>query len=234
MLIRLKKVNGLSLFALTSNSILQFMNRVSKYKYTLLLIVFFLSQTGLAQKIYYVGIPGTKLNYISATQEKAHWCWAASIQMVLNYYDIDITQQQIVKRTYGNDMFGDLPDWAASIETIHSNLNNWSVDNKGKTYIVNAQYGNGAPEPFFLIEELSNQRPVIIGYQSEFGGHAVVVTALSYYESALGPVVRSIIVRDPLPGNCEAGKKGRIEYEASSFANRIIAHWFIRVFDTGF
>ncbi len=199
-----------------------------------MLTVLLLSQTSWAQKVYYVGIPGSKLNYVSAAQEKAQWCWAASIQMVLNYYDIDITQRQIVERTYGKDVFGDLPDWAASIETIHSNLNNWSVDNKGKTYIVNAQFGAGAPEPFFLIEELSHQRPVIIGYQSESGGHAVVVTALSYYESAIGPVIRSIVVRDPLSSNCEAGKKGRIEYEASSLANRIIAHWFIRVFDTGF
>jgi hypothetical protein len=210
------------------------MNQVRKYKHIFLLATFLLGQTSWAQKVYYVGIPGAKLNYVSASQEKAQWCWAASIQMVLNYYNIDITQKQIVERTYGKDMFGDLPDWAASIETIHSNLNNWSVDNKGQTYIVNAQFGMGAPEPFFLIEELSNQRPVIIGYQSKFGGHAVVVTALSYYESAMGPVIRTIVVRDPMPGNCEAGKKGRIEYEASSLANRIIAHWFIRVFDTGF
>jgi hypothetical protein len=209
---------------------------VPEKKYRLILAFFMLlfGATSLAQKIYYVGIPGAKLNYISATQEKAQWCWAASIQMVLNYYNIDISQRQIVERTYGKDMFGDLPDWAASIQTIHSNLNNWSIDNKGKKYIVNAQFGLGAPEPFFLIEELSQQRPVIIGYQSEFGGHTVVVTAISYYEGAMGPVIRSIVVRDPLLSSCEAEKKGRKEYQASSLTDRITAHWFIRVFDTGF
>ncbi len=66
------------------------------------------------------------------------------------------------------------------------------------------------------------------------GGHTVVVTALSYYEGSLGPVIRSLVVRDPLPGNCESGKKGKIEYEATNMSNRIIAHWFIRVFDAGF
>ena len=85
-----------------------------------------------------------------------------------------------------------------------------------------------------MIEELSQQRPVIIGYQTNMGGHTVVVTALSYYEGNLGPVIRSLVIRDPLPNNCESGKNGKIEYEASSMSNRIIAHWFIRVFDTDF
>jgi len=205
-----------------------------KYRLFFVLTLTFCGSLSHAQKIYYVGIPGSKFNYVSATQEKAHWCWAASIQMVLNYYQIDISQKQIVERTYGKNMHGELPNWAASISTIHSNLNNWSVDNKGKTYIVNAQFGKGTPEPFFLIEELSQNRPVIIGYQTDMGGHAVVVTALSYYEGNLGPVVRSLVVRDPLPSNCETGKNGKIEYEATTIADRIIAHWFIRVFDAGF
>lgn len=208
----------------------------SYHKHIVLLTAFFflLGQVSLAQKIYYVGIPGAKLNYVVANQEKTQWCWAASIQMVLNYYHVNITQRQIVERTYGKNRHGELPDWAANMQTIHSNLNNWSVDNNGKTYIVNAQFGAGAPEPFFLIQELSSHRPVIIGYESDFGGHAVVVTALSYYKTPMGPVIRSIIVRDPLPANCEQGKKGRIEYEASSLVDRIIGHWFIRVFSAGF
>ncbi|MDF1546599.1 MAG: C39 family peptidase [Bacteroidales bacterium] len=188
-----------------------------------------------AQKIYYVGIPGSKINYVSATQEKTQWCWAASIQMVLNYYNIAITQKQIVERTYGRNIFGELPDWAANIETVHLNLNNWSIDNQGKKYIVSSQFGLGAPEPFFLIEELSQHRPVIIGYNANFGGHAVVITALSYYETQMGPVIRSIIVRDPLPGlSCGAESNGRVEYEASTLAKRITAYWFIRVFNAGF
>ncbi len=204
------------------------------YRAFLVFLAILFAANSFAQKLYYVGIPSSKFNYISSTQEKGQWCWAASIQMVLNYYSIDINQKQIVERTYGTDAFGDIPDWSASIQTIQANLNNWNVDNKGKNYIVNAQYGLGAPEPFFLIEELSQQRPVIIGYKTDFGGHTVVVTAISYYESSMGPVIRSIVVRDPLPGNCEFDKKGKIEYEASALANRIIAYWFIRVFDVSF
>lgn len=202
-------------------------------------IVFFLflslhANAGLAQKIYYVGIPGSKLNYIEATQQKPQWCWAASIQMVLNYYHIAITQQQIVERTYGRNYYGDLPDWSASIETIHLNLNNWSIDNEGKSYIVSAEFGLGAPEPYLLIEELSQRHPVIIGYQSNFGGHTVVITALSYYETQMGPVIRSIVVRDPMPDANGEASCGRVEYEAATLAKRIKAYWFVRIFNTGF
>jgi len=211
------------------------MAKTTKYRVVFSLILFFHVGVLDAQKIYYVGIPGSKLNFIEATQQKPQWCWAASIQMVLNYYHVAITQQQIVERTYGRNYYGELPDWSASLETIHLNLNNWSVDNEGNTYIVNAQFGLGAPEPYFLIEELSQRRPVIIGYQSNFGGHAVVITALSYYETKMGPVIRTIVVRDPMPGiDNGTGSCGRVEYEASTLARRITAYWFIRVFNTGF
>lgn len=204
------------------------------HKHLLLFFLLVCYQSSIAQKIYYVGIPSAKLNYVASTQKKPQWCWAASIQMVLNYYNVSISQQQIVERTYGRNMHGELPDWAAGIETIHKNLNNWSVDNDGKNYIVTAQFGLGAPPPFFLIEELRQQRPVIIGYQSNFGGHAAVVTALSYYETNLGPVVRTIILRDPLPDAQAQMNKGRVEFDAQTLAERITAYWFVRVFDTGF
>jgi hypothetical protein len=198
-------------------------------RYIILLLLSLENIAGIAQKIYYVGIPASKINYVVSTQKKPQWCWAASIQMVLNYYHVSITQEQIVERTYGREVNGELPNWAASMETIHLNLNNWSVDNNGDQYIVNAQFGFGAPEPVFLIEELSQQRPVIIGYQSNHGSHAVVITAVSYFESDFGPVIRSIVVHDPFPGITNGAANGRVEYDAVTLAKRITAHWFVRV-----
>jgi hypothetical protein len=171
------------------------------------------------------------MNYFASVQQKPQWCWAASIQMVMNYYGVDIDQKQIVKRTYGVSN-GELPDWAASIETIHKNLNYKGVDNQGKMYIVNAQVGLNAPDPILLIEELSHKRPVVIGYKANFGGHVVLITAVSYYESNKGPLIRSIVVRDPLPEINNQFDNGRIEYEAATFANLIQAYWLVRVFTT--
>ncbi len=179
--------------------------------------------------LQYVGISSEQLNYIASAQENSQWCWAASIQMVFGYYGVDITQSQIVSRTYGTDYRGNLPDWPASFRTIHANLNNWSIDNNGQYYEVSANMGMGTPSPAFLVEELSNGRPLILGYNTGQGGHAVVVTALSYYPTVYGPQVQTIIVRDPWPSYNNLQTLGRIEYDALSLANNTQAYWSIRV-----
>jgi hypothetical protein len=204
-------------------------------KYLLLfqLIILINGNQGFAQKVYYVGIPNSSMDYFASAQQKPQWCWAASIQMLMNYYHVDLDQYQIVKRTYGSNYSGELPNWAASIETIHLNLNHAGVDKRGNHYIVNAQAGFGPPEPMLLIRELSHKRPVIIGYQANFGGHVVLITAVSYYQTAVGPVIRSIIVRDPLPEMNNRFNNGRIEYDAATLASRIDAYWFVRVLTMG-
>lgn len=233
MLISFKIKAKLSYFRLNCDCISNFMKRYKINKITIIVILFqFTFTINAQQRVYYVGISNSKIQSINSSQQKAHWCWAASIQMVLNYYNIDINQKQIVERTYGTNPNGELPDWSASIGTIHNNLNNLNIDNTGTRYKVKAQYGSGAPEPYFLIEELSQKRPVVIGFQSNFGGHTAVITALSYYETKMGPVIRSIVVRDPMPSNCMRGSNGRMEYEGATLANRIVAHWFVRVFKT--
>ena len=50
-----------------------------------------------------VGIPTETFNFVASTQRSTNWCWAASIQMTLNYYGVAITQEEIVARTYGTD-----------------------------------------------------------------------------------------------------------------------------------
>ncbi len=177
----------------------------------------------------YAGIASNQLNYIASSQENSQWCWAASIQMVFRYYGIGITQSQIVSRTYGTDHWGNLPDWPASLQTIHNNLNNWSIDNNGHYYEVSAEMGTGMPSPAFLVEELSNGNPVILGYNTGQGGHAVVITALSYIPTDYGPQVQSIIVRDPWPNYANLQNLGRIEYPAYNLAANIQAYWSVRV-----
>jgi hypothetical protein len=183
-----------------------------------------------SQKLFYVGIPNSKMNYYSSVQQKPKWCWAASIQMLLNYYQVDIDQKQIVERTYGVNEQGESPDYPASIETVQFNLNHTGFDKKGRRYIVTAKSDFGPPIPQLLIDELSQKRPVVIGYQANFGGHIVLITAVSYYETPRGPLIRSIVVRDPMPELNNVYHQGRIEYEANTLASRIQVYWFVRVF----
>ncbi len=182
------------------------------------------------QNLLYVGIPRESFDFYAATQEKSEWCWAASLQMIFNYYGVDITQDQIVERTYGDDRSGNPPDWSGTLDVITENLNNWNVDNNGRKYVVSATVNYGAPTPLYLVQELKAQHPVLIGYRSgPNSSHAVVITACSYIQTYNGPYIQSIVVRDPWPSYQNVQNKGRIEYRAIDLANVIEANWFITI-----
>ncbi len=194
------------------------------------LLIICLGQFTYGQQLTYVGIPTNKFNYFASSQRNTNWCWAASLQMIFNYYGVSITQEQIVKRSYGVDPYGNLPNWAGSFPVITANLNNWNVDNKGRQYVVEATLNLGAPTPAYLIQELTAQHPVLIGYQSgPNSGHAVVITACSYIQTNYGPNIQSIVVRDPYPTPQNVATEGRVEYPGLNLANLIQAHWYIRV-----
>ncbi len=194
-----------------------------------ILFLFILNKL-IAQQPIYVGIPSERFNYFVSSQRNSNWCWAASLQMIFNYYGVTISQEQIVGRSYGVDPNGILPNWTGSFEVITMNLNNWSVDNFGRYYAVQSSLFWGAPTPLFLIQELSAQKPVLIGYKSgPSSGHAVVVTALSYIPTPNGPSIQTIIVRDPWPSQQNIQNMGRVEYPGLNFANLIQAHWYVRI-----
>lgn len=175
------------------------------------------------------GIPSNVFDNVYATQSNPHWCWAASIQMVLRYYGVNITQEDIVRRSFGTDPYGYLPDFSGNIQIVTQNLNNWSIDNSGNSYIVSALVFAGAPPPIDLYNEIVSQHPVIIGYQSSVSSqHAVVATAITYDMYYNGPLISTITVRDPWPTS-----GGRIEYPAAPFASLITNYWVVRAQRTG-
>ena len=149
--------------------------------------------------------------------------------MILNYYGVAITQEQIVARTYRTDPFGRLPNWGGSLRVITANLHNWSIDYRGRRYLVTASLNVGVPTPAILLEELSQGRPVIVAYQSGPSGHAVVVTDASFIRSARGPIVQSVVVRDPWPSPQTIRSRGRVEYPGAQIASLMQAYWYIRV-----
>jgi hypothetical protein len=178
---------------------------------------------------YTAGIPEEKMNYYAATQIGEQWCWAAAIQMVLNYYGVAIGQRQIVAKTYGIFPNGDLPDLPASFDRIHSNLNYWSHDNFGKCYSVKSDFYSGYPNAGWLVNELREERPVIVIKKvTEEAMHAVVITAVEYYVINGGVQINNIIVRDPWASDENILRRGRVELsgiEAALFQ----AFWPVRV-----
>ena len=184
---------------------------------------------GSSPGVQYVGIPSETMRYFTASQHNSQWCWAASIQMVLNYLGVDISQEQIVARTYGVETSGNLPNRAGDFQRITGNLNNWSIDNRGRPYVVSSFFGSGAPPPSYLLSELAAGRPVIVGYASgPSSGHAVVITAASWTPSANGPMIRTLVVRDPWPSPENIANRGRVEYTGVSLAQNMRHYWFVR------
>ena len=177
----------------------------------------------------YSGITSGVFNFVAASQRENEWCWAASIQMVLNYYNVAITQEEIAARTYGLDAYGRMANRGASHDVITANLNNWNIDNNGRKYIVQAYFVPGAPNASALVNELSLGHPVIISYRNySTPGHVIVMTACSYYPTPYGPNIQTMIFRDPWPGQQNVLNKGRVEYLAN-FAYSITGCWFVSV-----
>ena len=181
-----------------------------------------------AQAPQYAGIPRGEMDYFASGQRNFQWCWAASIQMVLNYYGIDILQEQIVAQTYGTDRRGRVPDWGGTLETIMSNLNQRGTDNRGRSYSIHSWMGKGAPEPALLVQELSRRKPVIFAYSNgPKTGHVAVVEGALLERSSYGPIIQSLFVRDPWPSRGNLVDRGRREYAAWDLASRVHFYWYI-------
>lgn len=177
-----------------------------------------------------VGIEKSQMDFVVAKQHGFYWCWAASIQMVLNFYGVDITQEEIVERTYGVDKSGYLPDWPANNETVHLNLNTGDIDNNGTIYNVSSKIGYGPPGPRLLIKELDAGRPIVLGYQSgRTSKHLVVITAVKFRIENRKPIIEKIIVRDPSPTPENIRRRGRKEWGGYYLAQRMKVYWQVRV-----
>lgn len=154
--------------------------------------------TGLAgaQKAVTVGIPIAQFNFVSATQLHADWCWAASVQMVLNWYNIPVKQTDVVNRIYGKTV-----DAAASENAIAVALSGTAYDRRHREVHLHADRRRGAPPSNLLVQELSGRHPMLITFRSTRTMlHAVVLTSAEYVQTEQGPQIRALTFRDPSPG----------------------------------
>jgi hypothetical protein len=158
-----------------------------------------------APNTYEVGIPW---DYVIAwarpkvlgRQQENNWCWAASIQMLLNLAHIPVTQDQIVKRVFGHKT-----NSPATPAQIIKALDGWSSINNGKHVSVNAFI-----EPSYdqILLDLYLNYPVILAlkFKNSKVGHAVVVTAAKYKVVNGKKQILYFLVWDPWPKNPIAEK----------------------------
>jgi len=137
-------------------------------------------------------------------QRASQWCWAASIAMVLRHHGFVVSQERIVRET-----FGELVDMPGSTWQILAALQRTWTDDRGRRFQVTADMITGAPE--VAIAELAADRPLIVGTM----GHAMVLTALGYGTGGWsGGGVTSAVVRDPWPGRGRRELSGQEWYGA--------------------
>jgi hypothetical protein len=145
------------------------------------------------------GIPSARMAAVYASQRMDQWCWAASIAMVFSFYGHPVSQERIVRETFGRVV--DLPAMGGA--TITRALNREWVDDDGKTFrvaseVTDAGAYEGAVDRDVVARELRAGRPLIVGTR----GHAMVVGGMDFVVSPVGRVmaVESVTVRDPWPG----------------------------------
>jgi hypothetical protein len=157
----------------------------------------------LKEKYTYVGVPTSDFNAIATfgKQRNTNWCWAACIQMVLNYYNIPVTQEQVVKRTLGK-----VVDKPADPNMMFRALNGWEVDIYGNNVLVSSNfYSTDTKE---ITTFLATKKPLIVGLRQQGAniGHAYVLIGM-FYETVFktnGDVSykpHSVLLVDPWPGN---------------------------------
>lgn len=181
------------------------------------------TQIGLHQ--YCAGVPMKDFEYYAAPQivgrqRQSMWCWAASIQMILNYHGLLVSQEQVVQRVFGQKI-----NSPANISHILSALRGWAPDIRGRFSEIHAsQYGLTPSE---LIRDLSNNWPLIVGFGGKPIGHACVLTAVEYNQYLNGfPFLTKAIYRDPSPNYfSRQGSSWAIFSNRASFYVRI---WVVR------
>jgi len=160
---------------------------------------------------YAAAVKSEKFKFYAAAQEENNWCWAACIQMVLNYQGSYIDQCKIVKKAFRTTQCINKP---ADCYTIEDGINGWTVNNKQ----INGKV-DFSPSAHELIDQLAYRNPVIIGLNmpNQNIGHAYVLTAVYFkYDSNNRKIPYEVVLRDPWPEN-----KSRQVFGWNDFVSRI-------------
>lgn len=169
-----------------------------------------------APGVYVAGVPTTQFEWFAAPslggkQRQANWCWAACIQMVLNYHGLYVSQEQIVARVYGA-----LVDQPGDLGQMLYALQGWAPDVRGRASQILATSVNITAND--VVGDLTNRWPLIVGLKGQPIGHAYVLTAVTFKDDPRtgGRTMQSVVLRDPWPGN-----PSRVEMSWSEFVARV-------------
>ena len=181
-----------------------------------------------SQNLISVGIPSASFNFVASSQKQTEWCWAASTQMILQWLGFDVDQGEVVSKVKGA-----LINQGASDADINTALNAVAVQRTGQPAVIHSLFASGPPPASVLVNELGHQHPILLSFKSgPYSSHAVVITGARYYQTRSGPVVTSLIIRDPWPTQENIRNAGRVELAGPTLANflpNVLKNWIVWV-----
>jgi hypothetical protein len=154
------------------------------------------------QGVFAAGVPTNEFEFFAAPETAGHqrqsnWCWAACVQMVLNYHGIKVTQEQVVERIFR----GSEPNLPGQPNQILEALSGWALTRNGER--VNISSSPFALDGSEIVKDLAGRWPIVVGVRmAPNSGHAFVLTAVTYrVDSANQPIFLTAVLRDPWPSN---------------------------------
>ena len=134
------------------------------------------------------GIKSFQAQQFAQTQDMSQWCWATAISMIFQHYGHPLLQPRIVAEAYGG-----IVNMPGGPFQILGALNRSWIDDAGVGFTSTADAVTTTNAT--AIQDLADNHPLLVGAL----GHAVVLTAMTFYPTMQGPQVVDAIVRDPWP-----------------------------------
>ncbi|MCL5030392.1 MAG: hypothetical protein M1480_15380 [Bacteroidetes bacterium] len=202
-----------------------------KLKYLFIIAQLIFCQSLSNGQLVFTGIEKVEQNQVYAEQRNQEWCWASSIQFVLNYYGAKVSQEDIIKKSFHvSDPYDSLPDWHSNLPMIIKRLNGWFIKCKGRKYIVKAKLVSEVPKPMLLYDELKNMRPVILVSKDSLKSFLpFICTAVGFLPGYYGPVVKQIMIRSTYPLCSTENKDNHLIWDVESLPMRVKDYCIISV-----
>lgn len=143
--------------------------------------------------VYWAAVKTSYFKEYVARQEEDCWCWAACVQMVLNYQGVDVDQEDLVRRAKGYRV-----NEGGTAYDIQRAADGWHTN--GHTIVAKVDNAYYATAQTFICD-LIDKYPLIIGLDmpGQICGHAYVLTGISFKKVNGGYEAKEVILRNPWP-----------------------------------
>jgi len=156
--------------------------------------------------LYWAAVKTQYFKSSVARQKEDHWCWAACVQMVLHYQGVSVSQDEILKRS-----FGSIINKGGNAYDIQRGANGWHT---GSHTIAASIGGYSSFSAESIINDLRDKYPIIVGLEMPYqvDGHAYVLTGISFKIENGEYKPQEVILRNPWPTSPSRSKMSWSEF----------------------